>query len=69
MEIDKIKIKILLAENNMNQGDLAKKINMSETQISRILGNSEKYSCTPGTKTVHKIAKALKVKVKDIAKM
>ena len=28
MEIDKIKVKILLAENNMNQGDLAKKINI-----------------------------------------
>ena len=67
MEIDKIKIKILLAENNMNQGDLAKKINMSETQISRILG--KKASCTPGTKTVNKIAKALKVKVKDIVKI
>ena len=67
MEIDKIKIKILLAENNMNQGDLAKKTNMSETQISRILG--KKSSCIPGTKTVNKIAKALKVKVKDIVKI
>lgn len=67
MEIDKTKVKILLAESNMNQGELAKKINMSETQISRILGKNS--SCTPGTKTVYKIAKALKVKVSDIAKV
>ena len=69
MEIDKMKVKILLAENNMNQGDLAEKIEMSKTQISRILGNSKKNSCIPGTKTVYKIAKALNVKVKDIVKI
>lgn len=63
MKLDVPKIKLILAEREMNQSDLAKKCGVNRQQINNILS---RRSCT--LKTVGKIAKAIGVPVQEIVK-
>lgn len=63
MKLDVPKIKLILAEREMNQSDLAKKCGVNRQQINNILSRE---SCT--LKTMGKIAKALGVPVQEIVK-
>ena len=63
MKLDVPKIKLILAEREMNQSDLAKKCGVNRQQINNILSRG---SCT--LKTMGKIAKALVVPVQEIVK-
>lgn len=63
MKLDVPKIKLILAEREMNQSDLAKKCGVNRQQINNILSRG---SCT--LKTMGKIAKALGVPVQEIVK-
>ena len=63
MKLDVPKIKLILAEQEMNQSDLAKKCGVNRQQINNILSRG---SCT--LKTMGKIAKALGVPVQEIVK-
>ena len=63
MKLDAHKIKLILAEQEMNQSDLAKKCGVNRQQINNILSRG---SCT--LKTMGKIAKALGVPVQEIVK-
>lgn len=63
MKLDVQKIKLILAEREMNQSDLAKKCGVNRQQINDILSRG---SCT--LKTLGRIAKALHVPVSEIVK-
>lgn len=63
MKLDVPKIKLILAEQEMNQSDLAKKCGVSRQQINNILSRG---SCT--LKTMGKIVKALGMPVQEIVK-
>ena len=63
MKIDSIKIKLLMAEQEINQADLAERCEVSRQSVSCLLRCG---SCT--TKTAGKIAKALGVPVREIIK-
>lgn len=63
MKLDVQKIKLILAEREMNQSDLAKKCGVNRQQINNILSRG---SCA--LKTMGKIAKALGVPVSEIVK-
>lgn len=63
MELNTMKIKLLLAEQEMNQIDLAKKCGMTRQQISEILSRK---SCS--LKILGKIAKAVGASVDEIVK-
>lgn len=63
MKLDVPKIKLILAEREMNQSDLAKKCGVNRQQINNILSRG---SCT--LKTMGKISKALGMPVQEIVK-
>ena len=63
MKLNARKIKLLLAEREMNQSDLAVKIGVNRQQVNDILGRE---SCS--LKTLGRIAKALGVDVTEILK-
>lgn len=63
MKLDAHKIKLLLAEKEMNQSDLAIKVGVTRQGINNILSQE---SCT--LKTLGRIAKALGVPVQEIVK-
>lgn len=63
MELNTWKIKLLLAEKEMNQVDLATKCGLTRQQISEILNRK---SCS--LKTLGRIAKAVGVSVEEIVK-
>lgn len=63
MEIDTLKIKILLAERRMTQADLAKKCGIARQNICCVLA---KGRCSPIT--AGKIATGLDVRVSEILK-
>lgn len=63
MKLDVQKIKLILAEREMNQSDLAKKCGVNRQQINDILSRG---SCT--LKTLGRIAKAIHVPVSEIVK-
>ena len=63
MKIDSIRIKILMAEAEMNQADLAEKVGIARQNISAMLARG-----TCSIAKVGKIAKALGVDVREIIK-
>ena len=63
MKLNTWKIKLLLAEREMNQSDLAVKIGVNRQQVNEILGRE-----TCSLKTLGRIAKALGVPVAEIVK-
>lgn len=63
MELNTTKIKLLLAEQEMNQVDLATKCGITRQQISDVLSRK-----TCSLKTLGKIAKAIGVTVSEIVK-
>lgn len=63
MKLNTWKIKLLLAEREMSQADLATKIGINRQQINEILSRE-----TCSLKTLGKIAKALGVHVAEIVK-
>lgn len=63
MKLNVQKIKLILAEQELNQSDLAKKCGIKKQQINNVLLRG---SCT--LKTMGKIAKALGVPVQEIVK-
>lgn len=63
MKLNTWKIKLILAEREMNQSDLAVKIGVNRQQVNEILGRE---SCS--LKTLGRIAKALDVPVAEIVK-
>lgn len=63
MKLDARKIKMLLAEREMNQSDLARQCGVARQQLGKILARE---SCT--TKMLGKIAKGLGVPVSEIIK-
>ena len=63
MELNTTKIKLLLAEQEMNQVDLATKCGLARQQISDVLSRK-----TCSLKTLGKIAKAIGVTVAEIVK-
>lgn len=63
MELNTTKIKLLLAEREMNQVDLAAKCGLTRQQISEVLSRK-----TCSLKTLGKIAKAVGVTVAEIVK-
>lgn len=65
MPIDVEKLNRAIIEKGLNYTDLAKKADISKTQISRII-NSD--GSRPRTKTISKIANALEIDYKEICK-
>lgn len=63
MQIDSIKIKLILAEQEMTKTDLAERAGISRQSISNIL---TRRTCEP--KTAGKLAKGLGVPVTEITK-
>ena len=63
MKLNVWKIKLLLAEKEMNQTDLAVKCSVNRQQINEILSRE-----TCSLKTLGRIAKALDVPVAEIVK-
>lgn len=63
MKLNAWKIKLILAEKEMNQSDLAVKCGVNRQQINEILSRE---SCS--LKTLGRIAKALDVPVAEIVK-
>ena len=63
MELNTTKIKLLLAEREMNQVELATKCGLTRQQISEVLSRK-----TCSLKTLGKIAKAVGVTVAEIVK-
>lgn len=63
MELNTTKIKLLLAEQEMNQVDLAIKCGITRQQISEVLSRK-----TCSLKTLGKIAKAIGATVSEIVK-
>lgn len=63
MKLNAWKIKLLLAEKEMNQADLANKCGVNRQQINEILSRE---SCT--LKTLGRIAKALGIPVAEIVR-
>ena len=65
MPIDVEKLNRAIIEKGLNYTDLAKKANISKSQISRIVNSDGSKS---RTKTISKIANALGVDYKEICK-
>ena len=65
MPIDKIKLTEAMIEKEMNMSDLAKKSEVSKSQISRLMKEDTKKIRLD---TLGKIAKALDVDYKDLLK-
>lgn len=63
MKLNALKIKLILAEREMNQSDLAAKIGVNRQQVNDFLSRE---TCT--LKTLGRIAKALDVPVAEIVK-
>lgn len=63
MKLNTWKIKLVLAEKEMNQSDLAVKIGVNRQQITELLSRE-----TCSLKTLGRIAKALDVSVAEIIK-
>lgn len=63
MKIDSIKIKLLMAEQELKQSELAEKVGMSRQNLSTILTRG-----TCSTVNAGRIAKALGVDVREIVK-
>ena len=63
MKLNVWKIKLILAEKEMNQSDLAVKIGVNRQQVNEILSRE-----TCSLKTLGRIAKALGVSVQEIVK-
>lgn len=63
MKLNAWKIKMLLAEREMNQSDLAVKIGVNRQQVNELLSRE---TCT--LKTLGRIAKALGASVAEIVK-
>jgi len=63
MKLNVWKIKLILAEKEMNQSDLAIKIGANRQQVNNILSAE-----TCSLKTLGRIAKALGVSVQEIVK-
>lgn len=63
MKLNVWKIKLILAEKEMNQSDLAVKIGVNRQQVNKILSTE-----TCSLKTLGRIAKALSVPVQEIVK-
>ena len=63
MKLNAWKIKLILAEKEMNQSDLAVKIGVNRQQINELLSRE---TCT--LKTLGRIAKALGVPAAEIVK-
>ena len=63
MKLNTWKIKLILAEKEMNQSDLAVKIGMNRQQINELLSRE-----TCSLKTLGRIAKALDIPVAEIVK-
>lgn len=63
MKIDALKVKILLAEQNMTQGQLAVRCQVTRQNLSRILAKERCHPATAG-----RIASGLGVHVTDIMK-
>lgn len=65
MPININKVKEIMLEKGMAQNDLAEKMNLSKSRVSRILNDEASSS---QIKTIHSLAIALGVKPKDILK-
>ena len=63
MKIDSIKIKLMMAEQELRQSELAEKVGMSRQNLSTILTRG-----TCSTVNAGRIAKALGVDVREIVK-
>lgn len=63
MKLNAIRVKMLLAEQEMNQSDLAIKIGANRQQVNEILSRE-----TCSIKTLGRISKALGVPVTEIVK-
>lgn len=63
MRIDSIKIKLLMAEQEMNQSQLAERCGISRQNISQMLGRG-----TCSVAKLGKLAKALGVEPREIIK-
>ena len=63
MKLNAWKIKLILAEKEMNQADLAVKCSVNRQQINEILSRE-----TCSLKTLGRMAKALEVPVAEIVK-
>ena len=63
MKIDSIKIKLLMAEQGINQSELAERCGIARQNISNMLGRG-----TCSIKKVGQLAKALGVSVAEIVK-
>ena len=63
MKLNAWKIKLILAEREMNQSDLAVKIGVNRQQVNEILSRE-----TCSLKTLGRVAKALGVDVTEIIK-
>ena len=64
MNLDSSNIKLLMAEQELNIGLLAERMNMSRQWVSSNLQRG--YS---NTKFIYKLAEALEVEIKDIVKL
>lgn len=62
MKLDSIKIKLIMAENELTHADLAEKLGVDRTWVSHLI--SGKRACRPVT--AGRIAKALGVPVSEI---
>jgi transcriptional regulator with XRE-family HTH domain len=65
MPINVNKVKEIMIENGITPSDLAKDMKVSQSRVSRILKDEVSSS---QIKTIHSLAKALKVKPKEILK-
>lgn len=63
MKIDSFAIKLLMAEQEINQTELAEKCGIARQNLNILLGRG---TCSP--KTAGKLAKALGVPVREIVK-
>lgn len=64
MNLDSSNIKLLMAEQELNIGLLAERMNMSRQWVSSNLQRG--YS---NTKFINKLAEALEVEIKDVVKL
>lgn len=64
MQVIKNKLKVLRAERNWTQADLAKKIGVSRQAIISI----EKYKYTPSLELAFKIAEVFEVDINEVFK-
>lgn len=65
MELDFKKVNILMIKKNMRNKDLAKRLNVGESTVSKLLNGSSKK---PRKDTIFNLSKALEVDVEEIIK-